>query len=94
MATTTKIPGKPRTTAKKDLKGRFRQGASKATPDSVPSKSSQKERPEPRGVREKTQSALQRRIDDMGGVKKRQQGNHQMHVPGSQNRKKGYAVNA
>lgn len=92
MATSTKVPGKCRTVKEKDLKDRFRQGESQA--GTGPSKSLLKERPEPRGVREKTHNALQRRIDDMGGMKKRQQGNHQMHVPGSQNRKKGYAVNA
>jgi hypothetical protein len=48
-----------------------------------------KNRPEPRGILQKTQASLQRRIDDMGGAPRRQQGNHQMHVPGSQNRKKG-----
>lgn len=39
----------------------------------------------------KLRAGLERRQAEMSEPR-RQQGNHQMHVPGSQNRKKGYGT--
>jgi hypothetical protein len=54
-----------------------------------PSKSSQKNKPEPRGVPQKTAAALARRQE---AYVAKSVGGCDMHMPGSQNRKKGASL--
>lgn len=88
MATSTKLPGKRATPKSRDRKKRFQQGDSQAD-ISRPSKSSLKNRPEPRGIREKTSAALDRRLEEY--VPNMPSG-QSCRRPGSQNRKKGCSL--
>lgn len=82
-----KKPGKRRTIPAKEFKDRYRQGESQA--GNGPSKSSQKDRPDPRGISQRVSASLRRRREQFVSIS---QGGHKHHFPGSQNRKKGCSL--